>query len=100
MNRAQHLIPALVIPALIVACCLTAVSELRAASVYWDPTGTLSSNGAGNGTWNTNSTAAWWITGGTANKPWTDVTGVDNAIFGAPSGTYAVTVSGSNAANG
>ena len=73
---------------------------LQAATVFWDPTGTFGSNGGGSGTWNTNSTNAWWLSGGTADTPWTDVTGTDTAVFGGPAGAYAVTVSGSNVANG
>jgi hypothetical protein len=47
-----------IIATTLLGCFLLCTSSLRAATVYWDPTGTLSSNGSGSGTWDTNNTAA------------------------------------------
>ncbi|MGA2254757.1 MAG: autotransporter-associated beta strand repeat-containing protein, partial [Thermoguttaceae bacterium] len=75
-----------------------AASGFAQQTLYWDPTGTHSSNGSGSGTWDTNTTADWWISGSTEST-WTDVTGNDTAVFGGPAGTYTVTVAGNNTAN-
>jgi len=76
-------------------------SAARSASAqtnyYWDPSGTHSSNGGGNGTWDTGRSTNWWVSGATDSQ-WTDTTGTDVAIFGGTAGT--VNVSGNNTANG
>ena len=80
-----------------VLCC--AAAHARAASVSWDPTGSLTSTGSGSGgsgTWDTGTSYNWWLSG-TADSQWTDTTGVNTAVFGGAAGT--VTVSGNNAAN-
>ena len=84
--------------ALLALSCWTS-SQALAATVYWDPTATLSGSGSGSGTWDTNTTSAWWLSGATSNNTWTDVTGTDTAVFGGPAGG-TVSVSGNNVANG
>jgi fibronectin-binding autotransporter adhesin len=77
-------------------CC--AAANALAATLYWDPTGTLSSSGNGSGAWDTNTTANWWISG-SSDTTWTDTTGTDMAVFGGTAGAYTVTVAGNDTAN-
>ncbi len=78
-------------------CC--AAGYARAATpMYWDPTGTLSANGGGSGTWDTGTSVNWW-TGGAADSIWTDTAGTAAATFGGSAGNYTVTLAGNETAN-
>jgi len=79
--------------------CGASAGVLAQQTLYWDPTGKHNSNGGGSGTWDTGTTANWWISGPT-DSTWTDTVGTDMAVFGGAAGTYTVNVSGNNTANG
>jgi len=79
--------------------CCAAGSASAQTNYYWDPTGTNSTNGGGSGTWDTNTSTNWWVSGPTDSQ-WTDTSGTATAVFGGAAGAYTVTVSGNNTANG
>ena len=72
------------------------VRQARAANLFWDPNNTGTGTAGGSGTWDLNTTSAWFP--GAGDVMWTDnsALGTDTADFAGTAGSVTLTNSGGN----